>query len=684
MSVDLLKHNEIAYEKISGALASGTRKLAISHATGTGKSYLITKLFDDYKEYKKLVLVPSKYIKEQMETIFQKYNIVNVDIMLYQKLIKLNDEEISCMDYQIIALDEFHHDTSKVWGGKVRKLVESHPDSIIFGTTATPIRSDGINALDELFEGNCVSELPLSMAIAKKVVPLPVYVSALYSLDAELERLRAKVENATNTDDEKRELYNKIDSMRKQIEKSYGMPIILNKHIRDTEGKYLVFCKNKKHLAEIKDTVIEWFRIAGFKDIHSYVVHSTYEGKDKEYKAFCDDTSHNLKLLFCVNMLNEGLHLENISGVLLLRPTNSNIIWHQQIGRCIESNNSKSPVIIDAVNNFDSVQQGIGLLQEIKEAVAKEKEGGNKDSEEYGLTNIDTFFVTEYIQDVQDMFEKVEIQLKDSWDLYIRALEQYKEREGDCLVSSNHVEILEDGTKLNLGIWVGNIRQAKKGTGKSLLTLKRIKQLDELGFAWKVKKENMFDKFYRYALLYRERYGHVNLNKKDKIDGYSIGLVEHALFQEYKKDKLSNEQINKLKVIGIDITKGKFDREFQMKIRLAQKALSEGIEISQKNCMYQGVDLYSWYMRNRSKFTDEEIKFMNKLIPNNYTRKVIVTNLNENNFNTYATLAEAGRALYNDFHVVNSEKQGLNVVYNRLSGKRKNRVYNDFRFEYVE
>ena len=55
------------------------------------------------------------------------------------------------------------------------------------------------------------------MAIAKKVVPLPVYVGALYSLDEELERLRAKVDNATNTDDEKKELYDKINSMRKQI-----------------------------------------------------------------------------------------------------------------------------------------------------------------------------------------------------------------------------------------------------------------------------------------------------------------------------------------------------------------------------------------------------------------------------------------------------------------------------------
>ena len=131
MAVDLLGHNLEAYEKIREALASGIKKLAISHATGTGKSYLIGKLFEDYNDKKKLVLVPSAYIKEQMQKIFDKYNIVNANVMLYQKLIKVEDKEISDMNYDVIALDEFHHDTSKVWGSKVKILIESHADSII-------------------------------------------------------------------------------------------------------------------------------------------------------------------------------------------------------------------------------------------------------------------------------------------------------------------------------------------------------------------------------------------------------------------------------------------------------------------------------------------------------------------------------------------------------------------------
>lgn len=411
MGVDLLKHNQEAYEKIQKAIKEGKKKIAIAHATGTGKSYLITKLFEDFNNDKKLVLVPSTYISDQIQTLFEKYNIQNVDIMRYQKLIKMSDEDIAAMDYDVIALDEYHHDTSKVWGNKVKILIESHSESIIFGTSATPIRSDGVNTIDELFEGNCASDLPLSESIAKKIVPLPKYVGALYELDDELERLRKKVEQATNTKEEKQEFCKKIDLMRSQIEKSYGIPIILNKHIKDKEGKYLVFCKKKRHLQEIKETVIGWFRTAGCKNINAYEVYSDYENKDAEYKTFCEDTSHNLKLLFCVNMLNEGLHLENISGVLLLRPTRSSIVWHQQIGRAIEANNTNIPVIIDAVNNFSSIGQSMKLLREIKAFIVKEKANDpNFDNSEF--EDIDTFFVLENVIEIQEMFADINGRLK--------------------------------------------------------------------------------------------------------------------------------------------------------------------------------------------------------------------------------------------------------------------------------
>ena len=570
MGVDLLKHNQEAYEKVQKAISDGKKKIAISHATGTGKSYLIAKLFEDYNNDKKLVLVPSTYICDQIQKLFEKYSIQNVDVILYQKLIKMDDKDIAAMDYDVVALDEYHHDAAtKVWGSKVKTLIETHSETIFFGTSATPIKTDGVNAIDELFEGNCASDLPLSEGIAKKIVPLPKYVGALYTLDDELERLRKKVENATNTKEEKQEFYKKINAMRSQIEKSYGMPIILNKNIKNKEGKYIVFCKNKKHLSDIKETVIGWFRTAGCKNINAYIVHSSYENKDAEYKAFCDDTSHSLHLLFCVDMLNEGLHLKNISGVLLLRPTRSGIVWHQQIGRAIEANNTNTPVIIDAVNNFRSAGQGMKLFKEIRGAVEKEKKS-NPNFDDSGFEDIDTFFVLEQVVEIQEMFKEIEGKLQGDWDLYIEALKQYKDREGDCDVSRSHIEIL-DGVSIKLGGWVYNMRIAKNGKGTCLLTREREEQLNQIEFIWD-HFQFIFEKKVRLVAEYFKEnkrypfYGSGNLEtenlaqflstekmymRKEDYPQYKRDIIEKYLPEfscERKRDKQFSELIEYLKL----------------------------------------------------------------------------------------------------------------------------------------
>ena len=64
------------------------------------------------------------------------------------------------------------------------------------------------------------------------------------------------------------------------------------------------------------------------------------------------------------------------------------------------------------------------------------------------------------------------------------ALKQYCEREGDCLVSGNHVEIIKDGTRVNLGIWVKNIRGAKEGRSGWRLLPEQIQELEQLGFVF--------------------------------------------------------------------------------------------------------------------------------------------------------------------------------------------------------
>lgn len=480
--VELYEHNLEAFNEINKMIESGTKKIAVPRATGSGKTYLIGALAEQYNNDRKLVLEPTRPLLDSIKEKFEEFGIANTDFLTYQKLIRLNDEDIASMDYKLIFLDECHHGTAPIWGEKVNYLMETHSDSIIFGTSATTVRNDGVNVVETLFEGNAISELPLSVAIARKVLPCPHYITAIYRLDDEFEKLKKRVEASTNTKEEKHEFYEKMKIMQTHFEKSYGIPTILNKYIKAKNGRYLVFCKNRKHLDTMRDVVIDWFRTAGLKDVHSYAVYSDYPDKEKDYKEFCEDNSDALKVLFSINMLNEGLHIKNISGVLMLRTTQSNLIYLQQLGRLVDAGNiDKYLLVFDFVNNFSSINDGIGLLREIQDAVAREKES-DPDFDDSGFDDIDTFFVLENVIEIKEMFAEIEGRLEGSWENGLKHFDKYvREHNGDVLVPKNYKD--EDG--FCTGNWVSNKREEYKN---KILLPKRVEELNKRSFIWDVKK----------------------------------------------------------------------------------------------------------------------------------------------------------------------------------------------------
>ena len=94
-------------------------------------------------------------------------------------------------------------------------------------------------------------------------------------------------------------------------------------------------------------------------------------GTDKAFADFKADESDRLKLLFCIDMLNEGVHVEGISGVILFRPTISPIIYKQQIGRALTAGENSTPLILDVVNNFEGLCSIAGLQGEMQEAICR-------------------------------------------------------------------------------------------------------------------------------------------------------------------------------------------------------------------------------------------------------------------------------------------------------------------------
>ena len=100
---------------------------------------------------------------------------------------------------------------------------------------------------------------------------------------------------------------------------------------------------------EMKEQTSTWFRrVDGEPRIYTAFYNDT--ATDREFREFKKDNSAHLKLLFCIDMLNEGVHVDDVDGVILLRPTVSPIIYLQQIGRALSAGSRKTPVIFDLVN----------------------------------------------------------------------------------------------------------------------------------------------------------------------------------------------------------------------------------------------------------------------------------------------------------------------------------------------
>lgn len=95
MRVDLLKHNQEAYEKVKGILKTNN-KTCVIQPTGSGKTHLALKLIEDYVEQDGdiIIIEPQKYIFEQLQKKMEKYELPsdNVKFLTYSALGKLNDE----------------------------------------------------------------------------------------------------------------------------------------------------------------------------------------------------------------------------------------------------------------------------------------------------------------------------------------------------------------------------------------------------------------------------------------------------------------------------------------------------------------------------------------------------------------------------------------------------------------
>lgn len=160
--VELYPHNEAAYRAIMRGFKQH-RIGAVVQATGTGKSYLLARYIADHAKEKILVFAPNITILDEIRKAVG-FSIPQVTYRTFQSLIR-NREDNGLLRADHILIDEFHHFGAEIWGSALQDVIENNPCAYVLGTSATPIRPEGmIDTVDLYFEGNLFYELTLPQA----------------------------------------------------------------------------------------------------------------------------------------------------------------------------------------------------------------------------------------------------------------------------------------------------------------------------------------------------------------------------------------------------------------------------------------------------------------------------------------------------------------------------------------
>ena len=574
----LQKHQQAAYQAVQKAYETKD-KASVVIPTGCGKSFIALQLMADNKDKRILFMAPTNAIKMQMYNYIAKYIVgeepssnrparmiadeyfSNLKIMLYPSLLRVTDEQMTKLNADIIVMDELHRTGADRWGEKINTLLEQNPNAKILGLTATPDRMDDKNVIDDLFEGNIDYELTLVDALRDGIVKAPTYVKCDYALGEYLDGIRTAISNC-NDEQTKKELQDKYDKMRKIVDQADGIPELFAKNIKKKDGKYIIFCKDKAHMDELIGNAKEWFgSIDDNPEIYSVFSGEGYTEKDnrKSIEDFENSKSNHLKLLFSIEMLNEGLHVEDISGVIMTRPTDSRIIYLQQLGRALSSDTSREKTIVfDLVNNYlkNNLDAEINRKTNRTHHESKEVINENGNQPQSDIDDIDIFRIQGETKDFLELLnEAQEIIDRSSYLTNAREIKAWIEKSGGTK-SPNKKST--DKAEKRLGIALSNIRQSLIKPYMELKTeeereefRKQYPEIDEILEIVNWIDENNLPPYLvnaREIKAWIEKSGGTkppnqkSTNKTEKRLGMSLGNIRHNLIKPYIALKTKEER----------------------------------------------------------------------------------------------------------------------------------------------
>ena len=619
MGINLFRHNETAYRAVT-AMLEQSGKAAVIHPTGTGKSFIAFKLAEDHPDQQICWLSPSEYIfRTQLENLRASSGFVpeNITFLTYARLMLLNPDELAAINPDYIVLDEFHRCGAEMWGQGVQRLLEQYPKVPLLGLSATNIRylDNQRDMADELFDGNVASEITLGEALIRGILNTPTYITSVYAYRTALDKLEQRVER-TKTKAARDSAERSLEALRRTLEQADGLDEVFGKHMTDRAGKYIVFCANKEHMDQMMKKVPEWFKKVD-KNPHIYCAYSDDPGTERAFADFKKDCGDHLKLLFCIDMLNEGVHVEDVAGVILFRPTVSPIIYKQQIGRALSASKKTQPVILDIVNNFENLYS-IGTIQEEMEAAVAYYRSLGMEQE----IVTEQFRIIDEVKDCRRLFEQLNDSLTASWEAMYACARRYFTAFGNLEVPCRYRT--EEG--YSLGSWLKTQRRVRAGEIQGNLTEEQIQRLDEIGMVWGNVRDLAWEKNLQEARKYCELHRNLTANVNDVTEsGFRIGawLCQLRFYRKnnVQQNYLTKERIAQLDALGMiwDVPDHLWQKNY---LSAMEYYLAHGnLDVPTKFVTEDGIKLGQWLRTIREvragkrsgQLTDEQIRQLDQI-----------------------------------------------------------------------
>jgi len=313
-------------------------------ATGTGKTYLSIFDVNQVKPKKVLYVAHRDMILDKSEKSFKnilpeiKTGFLNgnkrdlsADYLFASVFTLAKEDTLKSFkkdEFDYIIVDEVHHAGAESY----RKVIDYFKPKFLLGLTATPERTDGFDIFS-MFHNNIAYEIRLQKAMEEDLL-CPFHYYGLTDLTVDGEVVDDKSDFRKLVCDER------IKHIERSIKlyRNFAHPV-----------KGLIFCSRIEEAKELSKKLNE----DGF-----HTKYLTGENSDTEREKVIQELESDknpLQYIISVDIFNEGVDIPSVNQVVMLRPTQSAIIFVQQLGRGLRKAKNKSYVsVIDFIGNYEN------------------------------------------------------------------------------------------------------------------------------------------------------------------------------------------------------------------------------------------------------------------------------------------------------------------------------------------